>query len=409
MSRKYLPNNYSSVDLDRISYFDPYFLDRYRIVNVPSEGLDGSAIARDKVERMLFLQMAESISIGSASNIFLNYLPLPEAEQQYRDQLFANRPQWVSMTSPERYKSIPEGEQVTPLDKAVAGSESTLTLLQELLSKQSPTDKQRILFGYHQTEYMRSIAQTLGISYLNNLNFARWAGSKLGLQEFLDKHNLPAIHALTIYSKDDIFSAIGYLKGLNYKKAVFKVKYSTGGEGHRIIDLSEAAAMPKNGLDQLLPKEYKIGDGLILQGWLEEEDIDGMSSLDLIIDENNKCNFIFIKSKFSPTGRPLEPACYLPIDRSQFEQFENIRDHIAHAYTQENAYGPHSINLIHPSAIACKKYGFSNDIPLIHDENPRIGVSKIAHHWISRIKRGEAGTGWVYSKIYTNTALTFAE
>jgi len=254
-----------------------------------------------------------------------------------------------------------------------------------------------VLFGYNQTSSMTQIADYLDITFLGNHEFSSWAGSKAGLQEFLELYDLPRPHTITIRSVADIQSATSYLKDKNYKRAVFKVNYSTGNVGHRIVIIDQLIKdlKTKNFLE-LIPEEYKVGEGLVLQGWIEREQISGMSSLDIMVWPNKKVELVHLKSKFYRFNSLYELAGYAPILKSQYKEFRAIADKIIKAYGEEKATGPHSINFIHLNAQGVKDHGFEAGIPIIHDENPRIGSSKIAHSRVQGLKHNKSGIGWAY-------------
>jgi hypothetical protein len=400
--------NYDPVNLDEDPNFHPYFLEQnHQILVIPSAGLSGTNILSSKVERMIFLQIAECIAMGNNFGAIVNFLNLPPEEEAYREKLFPGiRPEWISLHTRDFYDNLSKDTVVAPLDQTVAENDEIIALLREkVASMEKPA-----LYGYYQTQFMRQIAEMLDIPYYGTPEFAAWAGSKVGLQEFLDKYDLPSPHTFKIETIADIANAIDKLLEIGYERGVFKVNFSTRGLGQRIVNLQELKGdLATKSYEEILPPDHYSGEGVVLQGWIEEEYIEGMASVDILIDLLLNCHFIHHKTKYPASGRPLTPAGYLPIHRPHLEGTMAIKEQLAKAYINEKAIGPHSINMIFLTEEGARKFGFKYGLPLIHDENTRIGVSKIAHNWTALLRGGKAGAGWIHTPMYLGTPKPFAE
>ncbi len=402
-------DNYTPLDLDNIPEILPYPLADKCLITIPSEGIAGTNISTSKLDRLHGGQYIEPINWNKNCGLFLNYIDLNQAENDYRNSVFgSHRPTWLSLAPSD--KNFASQDKVLPLDQAILHNPQFLDKVREHIKKLQDSGADTVLFGYSQTLVMEAIARELGLPYYGNADFAQWAGAKVGLQEFLEKHNLPKMHTVTVYNKDDIVSGLEYLQELNYANAVFKVNNSTGGSGHKIINVDKTLAkVADSKYEDIVPEDYFPGEGIVLQGWLEPEEQEGQASIDIMLDLNGVASITHIKTKAHFDTDPLALACYIPVDKRHFELSLPIAKQLLEVYVKERATGPHSINLIFPSKEAAERHDLTYGVPLIHDENSRIGASKCTHSCVAALRLGKAGNGWMDKAIKPKKFRTIPE
>ena len=392
---------------------DPKFkidvLKNKNIIHIPSLGYGGTAVNTDTISRTLFDQRHESILFNTENAFYVTYLKFPKAENEYRQNLFGNlRPKHISVLDTD---VSPLKKKIAPLDQAVLSSNSILNTLKEFAISHKDTE----LLGYNATSNMEIIAKKLDVNLLGCKSFAMWAGTKIGLQEFCQKYDITNLDTVSLYNIDDLRSGLDYLKDKKYEKAVIKVNHSSGGEGHKLIDI-DSAINSLNEKDtrfipvELKPDQFTYDEGMILQGWIKHDRISDMGSFDIFVDSDLQSYITNIKRKVVRSNDFKETG-YGPISKDYKDQLLEFADHLSTAMQQEKAIGFHCLNYFILGEDILEKHNIKHKKNIfIHDENSRIGAGKIAQSWLNAFDvDNNIRNGWAFDVIKPKSSLKFSD
>lgn len=380
------------IDLGNHPEFKSLHLRKKDLILVPSQGEANTKILLGFEGEMLYEQRQAGQVTSENSGIFVSRIPLPECEEKYRQGVFGEmNPKWI----------VPNLKKPgVPLDQIILTDETFLDNLAAQVSIKFGNSNPS-LYGFNETPNMQLIADKLGVNYYGNSEFANWAGTKIGLQEFCHETGVATPLTFVIYEKSEIFKLAQNFKDAGYDEVVIKVSHSTGGMGHLRLTLDKIPELiSTGGINNLFPEEYMESEGGVVQGWIPNAisasiatfvDFDGSSVFEgaqaHVIDKGDKA--------FGAIGAT-------PISSNFLEPMLKVGRKLAKGYIKHQAWGSHTMGMLFIPPETSKKLGLPEGVPLCNDENARCGASTISKAWILALREGRYGIGWVVSKIHVD-------
>jgi hypothetical protein len=322
----------------RSNEFRPDLLVGKPLLVLPSQDVPSTTLPDGDESEMLYEQRQEAEAMFSPRSIFVCRKRLPSSEHIYRDRLFgAGRPRWLI---PTEYKVG------VALDRLVLADRRFLTQLREA------TPRGACLYGFSQTPEMQTIAGELGIPYYGNVQFARWAGTKLGLSEFAQEIGVATPHTFPLKAVADIPRGVAFLRHLGYTEVLVKLNNSIGGRGHKRsgIHLTDSIAY--------LPVGYLPREGAVMQGW-----ISGSTSVSLamFLDLDRTYHFIGTQvHKVDSRGAAIGAS---PLGAALLPTVIETGHKLGRGYVRHDAYGPHTMGMIVPPPAWAERFGFPIGLP----------------------------------------------
>lgn len=385
---------YQPVNLDEHPEFQPSLLHDKDLLMIPSQGEHNTRILVGQEGEMLYEQRQAGEVTKPEPGIFVSRAPLPEAEAMYLQRLFGEQnPLWKIPT---------QSEPGVPLDQIVLADPALLHDLGELA-----VDCSAQLYGFSQTPEMAELAALLDVGYYGNPDFAEWAGTKIGLTEFAAECGVQVPATVPIYTASELSDAAKILAAAGYVEAVVKVSHSTGAMGQRTLLLSEVLkAADKGPLDAFLPEEFMPSEGAVVQGWIPGGEA---VSLSTFVEFDGSYSFTGAQMQLLDAETPPGSSGAIPIDEQYLEQVLAVGRKIAAGYVRHQAYGPHAMDMIIPSPMACEQLGLTPGEPLCHDENSRSSATMVARAWKLAITEGRLGVGWKDARIKLSAGTKIAQ
>jgi len=377
------------VDLGIHPKFNSNHLKDKKLVLIPSQGELNTKILVGIEGEMLYEQRQAGQITSENPGIFVSRIPLPQAEEKYRNEVFGSfSPKWLVPTKKSSGK---------PLDQIILSDEGFLPKLSDEINKYF-NGKKPSLYGFNETPFMEEIAEKLGIEYYGNSEFADWAGTKIGLQEFSEECGIPTPLTFPLLHKNEILSYISDFKDAGYQEVVVKVNHSTGGMGHLKLRLENITEIVKNkGLDSLFPAEYSEEEGGVIQGWVEGS---VSASIATFVDFDGSYVFEGAQAHVIDKGETAFGAVgATPIRQDYLEPMLKVGEKLAKGYVRHSAWGSHTMGMLFVPVETSRRLGLPDGVPLCNDENARCGASTISKAWILALREGYYGTGWIVSKI----------
>lgn len=375
MAKEYCP-----VDLAQHSEFKPQILRGKNLVVIPSQGEKGTKIITGEEGEMLYEHRQEAEGMGDIPGVFVSRVHLPEAEEKYRQELFGeSRPEWV----------VPTVRKLgVPLDQTILSEPGSVRGIR--------VNSGSAVYGFNQTHEMAKIASELGVRYYGNPDFAGWAGTKLGLAEFLGECELPTPLTFGLHDPAKLHELVGKIQEAGYEKLVVKVSHSTGGMGHLISEVGDVLAESKENPKKFLPQEFMPEEGAVVQGW-----VGGAVSVSLatFVDFDGSYTFTGAQAHLLEGQSALGAIGAMPIEEKYLGPMLSVGHKLAWGYAEHHAWGPHTMGMLIPTPEESARLGFPIGVPLCNDENSRPGASTISKAWILALREGGYGIGWVVSKI----------
>lgn len=356
---------------------------------MPSQGEEGTKILTGIEGEMLYEHRQEGQAIGDHDGIFVSRCALPVAEEKYRQMVFGSkRPVWV----------VPNlKREGVPLDQIALADEGFLTRLAQQVESVYRSDSPT-LYGFNVTDSMQAVADALGIKYYGNSEFAKWAGTKIGLQEFAKECGVPTPLTFELHKKADIKDLAEELGLAGYGKLVIKVSHSTGGMGHSIHKIDELLFKIKSeGVDGLFPEEYMEDEGGVVQGFIEDSISASMATF---VDFDGSTFFEGAQAHLIDKGDSAFGAVgATPITEEFLNPMLEVGRKLAVGYAKHRAWGSHTMGMLIVPPEVSRRLGLPEGVPLCNDENARPGASTISKAWIQAVRDGRYGVGWMVSKI----------
>lgn len=376
------------VDLSKHPEFKTSHLRTKSLLLIPSQGEAGTNVLTGLEGEMLYEHRQEGQAIAHGGDgIFVSRIPLPEAESKYREMIFGNRrPLWLTPNTKQ---------SGVPLDQIVLADERFMEQLDEVVwrAKQAPT-----LYGFNETPLMQEIADRLGIRYYGNSEFAGWAGTKSGLSEFAYECGLETPAEFVMSDPGELQSYAEQLLEKGFDQLVMKVDHSTGGMGHRKINILELLGKIKqNDWSGVLPPEYRSDEKVVVQGWIE-----GALSVSLatFVDFDGSTWFEGAQIHVIDKGDMAFGAVgATPINEYHLGLLTKVGRKLARGYANHSAYGSHTMGILVVPDDQAEKLKMPKGSVLLCDENCRPGASTISKAFILALREERYGTGWVVSKI----------
>lgn len=385
---------YSPVDLAKHQDFDTSFLRGKHLVVVPSQGEKNTKILSGIEGEMLYEHRQAGEAMGNYPGIFVSRTPLPVAEAQYRRGLFGDQnPEWMIPPNTINGQS---------LDQIVLSNSPFLSKLADLVYMKSMQVGPMQLYGFNQTEEMEKIAHHLGIPYYGNSTFANWAGTKIGLSEFVTECDVNTPMTIPIFHPCQLKDAVYTLAEAGYDDVVVKVSHSTGGMGHLISSINNIL---QNGASTFFPEEFTEQEGGVVQGWIPNAT---SVSIATFVDFDGSYRFTSAQAHLLEGQSALGAIGSEPIDQKYMRPLLQVGHRIAKGYVNHQAWGPHTMGMLIPSDESCEKLGLPKGMPLCNDENTRPGASTISKAWILALREEVYGIGWLVSKLKVNPGTKIA-
>lgn len=376
--------SYQPVDLQHHPDFEADVLSGKDLLMIPSQGEHGTRIITGQEGEMRYEQRQAGEVTKPDPGIFVSRCQPPRAEADYQKLLFGDRtPEW----------HVPSAfEQGKPLDRIVLGDPSFLHRLGEVAS-----DRRLTLYGFHETEEMGEIADQLGVEFYGNPEFASWAGTKIGLEEFAAECGVRTPPTHSVHSLGEVHEAAKVLADVGYSDVSIKVSHSSGSMGHRVRPVSELlkAVSPRR-LAELMPEEFIESEGAVIQGWIPQGEAVSLSSF---VDFDGRYTFTGAQIQLLGGEAPPGSSGAIPLDSQHLEKVLETGHRVAKGYARHRAYGPHAMDMIIPAPEICDRLGLDVGEPLCHDENTRVGAAAISRAWLLAITEGRYGVGWKDSKV----------
>lgn len=376
------------VDLSKHQEFRTSHLRTKSLLLIPSQGEAGTNVLTGLEGEMLYehRQEGQAITYGG-DGIFVSRIPLPEAESKYREMIFGKRrPLWLTPNA--RQNGV-------PLDQIVLADERFMEQLDEVVNG---ANHATTLYGFNETPLMQEIADRLGIRYYGNSDFAGWAGTKSGLSEFAYECGLETPAEFVMSDTGQLRGYAEQLLEKGFDQLVMKVDHSTGGMGHRKINILELLSKIDEG-DWLgiLPPEYRSDEKVVVQGWIE-----GALSVSLatFVDFDGSTWFEGAQVHVIDKGDMAFGAVgATPIDEYHLGLLTEVGRKLAQGYANHKAYGSHTMGMLVVPDEQAEKLKMPKGGVLLCDENCRPGASTISKAFILALREERYGTGWVVSKI----------
>ena len=380
------------VDLGNHPEFKSSHLRQKNLLLIPSQGEANTNILVGIEGEMLYEHRQAGQVTSENAGIFVSRIPLPKAEAAYRAQVFGEmNPKWLVPT---------QGKSGVPLDQIILADEKFLDQIALSVQNRFGSDKPS-LYGFNETPEMQQIADKLGIAYYGNSNFANWAGTKIGLQEFCKENGVATPLTFPIYEKTEIFKIAKDFKDAGYDEVVVKVSHSTGGMGHLRVILDDIPELlSQGGIDKLFPEEYLENEGGVVQGWVPESI---SASIATFVDFDGTYVFEGAQAHVIDKGDKAFGAIgATPITQDFLNPMLEVGRKLAKGYVKHNAWGSHTMGMLFVPPEVSKKLGLPAGVPLCNDENARCGASTISKAWILALREGRYGIGWIVSKIHVD-------
>jgi hypothetical protein len=382
---------YKPLDLSQNPNFNPLRFKDIFAVNIPSQGADRDEVLNKEGE-MAYEQRQYSLSMSKRGGLFLTRRPFPSAEKEYWQKLFQNS---SDKLPEELIISFKSSYLNTPLDRILLSEEEYIDAIKDYIERNGNADI--TLISFNQTSYIEKLAEILGLNYYGNAAFAEWAGTKTGLIDFAAECKVPTPPTYRVGDFADIYDDAEKLAELGFTEIVIKMDHSTGGMGHKRMQLGRALKFAEGGFyENILPDQYKSKEGAIIQGWMPDS-----ISLSLAIFVNFDGTYEFTGAQIHELkkGNAFSAVGAYPIGDKYLDKLLEYGHRIAKGYVRHKAYGPHTVGFIAPNVDWLKKHSYSPDEIFFNDENSRPGASTISLNWILSLRDGVYGKGWRVSKI----------
>lgn len=384
--------NNKIIDLGVHPEFKSSHLRQKNLVLVPSQGEANTNILVGLEGEMLYEQRQAGQVTSENPGIFVSRIPLPKSEEKYRQQVFGEmNPKWLVPTLKK---------QGVPLDQIILTDERFLDkIATQVLIRFGNNNAS--LYGFNETPNMELIADKLGVNYYGSSEFADWAGTKIGLQEFCKETGVPTPLTFPIYEKNEIFKLAKDFKDAGYDEVVVKVSHSTGGMGHLRLQLDKIQELyTQGGINNLFPEEYIEAEGGVVQGWIDNA---VSASIATFVDFDGSYVFEGAQAHVIDKGDKAFGAIgATPITDEYLEPMLQIGRKLAKGYVKHQAWGSHTMGMLFIPPETSRKLGLPEGVPLCNDENARCGASTISKAWILALREGRYGVGWIVSKIHVD-------
>lgn len=338
--------------------------------------------------------------------------PFPAAEWEYMQRVFQNH----GISLPEVLVAAFDLEHINmPLDQILVANKDDMHRLFRAVERVSDIYGERPKMEvFNPTMFSERIARELNLELMANPHFANWAGSKVGLIDFLQECDVPTPLSFRLRSIKDVLPALLQIKKAGYPEIVVKMKFSTGGMGNKVTDINEAIACCRSGdIVELFPAGHgRIDVGAaVVQGW-----IPGSRSLsvgfyvnsDLTVELTSMQEHILSEDK---EHHSVGAVGAIPLELKYKEPLMRQAMKIAEGYMRHEAIGPHTMGFIAPSDEWADKLGLPRDTVLAVDENTRPGSTTMALSYAVALRGGaeNLGTGWAVSTVEVHGKVAFEE
>ena len=384
--------NTKIIDLGNHPEFKSSHLRQKNLVLIPSQGEANTNILVGIEGEMLYEQRQAGQVTSENPGIFVSRIPLPKSEEKYRQQVFGDmNPKWL----------VPNLKKPgVPLDQIILTDEKFLDNLATQILAKSGT-KSPSLYGFNETPNMQLIANRLGVNYYGSSDFADWAGTKIGLQEFCKESGVATPLTFPIYKKNEIFKLAQDFRDAGYEEVVIKVSHSTGGMGHLRLTLNKIPELlSTGGINNIFPEEYIESEGGVVQGWIPNAI---SASIATFVDFDGSYVFEGAQAHVIDKGDKAFGAIgAVPITDEYLEPMLKVGRKLAKGYVKHQAWGSHTMGMLFIPPETSKKLDLPERVPLCNDENARCGASTISKAWILALREGRYGVGWIVSKIHVD-------
>lgn len=336
----------------------------------------------------------------------------PPSEWEYMQRVFQNN----GVSLPEVLVAAFDLEHINmPLDQILVANRDDMRRLFRAVERVSDIYGERPKMEvFNPTMFSERIARELGLELMANPGFANWAGSKVGLVDFLKECEVPTPLSFRLTTLKDVLPALQQIKKAGYPEVVVKMKFSTGGMGNKVTPIDEAINYCKDGnIAELFPEgRGRIDAGAaVVQGW-----IPGARSLsvgfyvnsDLAVELTSMQEHILSEDK---EHHSVGAVGAIPLELKYKEALLYEALKIANGYTRHNATGPHTMGFIAPPDEWADKLGIPRNAVLAVDENTRPGSTTMALSYAVALRGGpqNLGTGWAVSSIRVHGKMAFEE